>query len=134
MVAMVPLHFFMPILKITPYPWNLTGIVLLIIGVCLNLVADAAFKRERTTVKPFEKSSALIVSGVFTLSRHPMYLGMILILLGIAILMGTLSPLIIVALFGILMELVFVETEERMLGEQFGERWLAYRNNVRKWI
>jgi protein-S-isoprenylcysteine O-methyltransferase Ste14 len=134
MVAMVPLHYFIPILKITPYPWNLTGIVLLIIGVCLNLVADAAFKRERTTVKPFEKSTALIVSGVFTLSRHPMYLGMILILLGIAILMGTLSPLIIVALFGILMELVFVETEERMLVEQFGERWLAYRNNVRKWI
>lgn len=134
MVAMVLLHLFMPILKTIPYPWNLTGIVLLIIGVSLNLVADAAFKRERTTVKPFEKSTALIVSGVFTISRHPMYLGMLLILLGIAILMGTLTPLIVVVIFGILMELVFVETEERMLQEQFGERWLAYRSKVRKWI
>jgi steroid 5-alpha reductase family enzyme len=82
-----------------------------VIGVSLNLMADAVFKREQTTVKPFEKSTALVVTGVFQISRHPMYLGMVLILLGIAILMGTLTPLIVVVIFGILMELVFVRAE-----------------------
>ena len=105
--TMVLLHFLIPVSKVASYPWNLLGILLLIIGGALNLIADAAFKREKTTVKPFEKSTALVVSGVFTISRHPMYLGMVIILLGIAILMGTLTPFIVVVIFGILMELVF---------------------------
>jgi protein-S-isoprenylcysteine O-methyltransferase Ste14 len=105
-----------------------------VIGVSLNLMADAVFKREQTTVKPFEKSTALVVTGVFQISRHPMYLGMVLILLGIAILMGTLTPLIVVVIFGILMELVFVRAEESMLEEQFGATWLAYKKQVRKWV
>lgn len=132
--TMALLHFLMPVSKIAPYPWNLPGVLLLIIGSSLNLIADAALKKEQTTVKPFEKSTALAVSGVYTISRHPMYLGMALILLGIAILMGTLTPLIVVVVFGILMELVFVKTEERMLEEQFGETWVAYKNKVRKWV
>lgn len=131
---MVLLHFIIPVSKVAPYPWNLLGILLLAIGISLNLIADTAFKREQTTVKPFEKSTALIVTGVFQISRHPMYLGMALILLGIAILMGTLTPLIVVAIFSILMELVFVRTEEKMLEEQFGATWFAYKKKVRKWI
>lgn len=131
---MVLLHFLLPVSKITPYPWNLLGVLLLIIGGSLNLIADAAFKREQTTVKPFEKSTALVVSGVFTISRHPMYLGMVIILLGIAILMGTLTPLIVVIIYGILMEFIFIKTEERMLEEQFGETWVAYKKKVRKWV
>ncbi len=128
------LHFLIPVSKIAPYPWNLLGILPLVMGVSLNLIADAAFKREQTTVKPFEKSTALVVTGAFQISRHPMYLGMVLILLGIAILMGTLTPLIVILIFGILMEFVFVRTEERMLEEQFGETWFAYKKKVRKWL
>jgi protein-S-isoprenylcysteine O-methyltransferase Ste14 len=134
LATMVLLHFVIPVAKFAPYPWNLLGIFPLVIGVALNLVADTAFKKKQTTVKPFEKSAALVVTGVFQISRHPMYLGMALILLGIAILMGNLTPLVIVAIFGILMELVFVRIEERMLEEQFGETWLAYKKKVRKWI
>ena len=48
--------------------------------------------------------------------------------------MGTLTPLIVVVIFGILMELVFVRAEESMLEEQFGATWLAYKKQVRKWV
>ena len=115
--TMVLLHLLIPVSKIAPYPWNLLGILLLVMGISINLIADAAFKREQTTVKhPFEKSTALIVTGVFRISRHPMYLGMVFILLGIAILMGTLTPLIVIVIFGILMELVFVENRRENAG------------------
>lgn len=123
-----------PVAKIVPYPWNLLGILPLLLGGYLNLIADAAFKREQTTVKPFEKSTSLVVTGAFQISRHPMYLGMVLILLGIAIISGTLTPLIVVAVFGILMELVFVRIEEKMLEDQFGATWVAYKKKVRKWV
>jgi len=132
LTAMFLLKFLLPVAEIAPYPWNLLGILPLALGVALNLVADAAFKRKQTTVKPFEESAVLVVTGVFQISRHPMYLGMVLILLGVAILMGTFTPLIVVVVFGVLMELVFVRTEERMLEEQFGATWLAYKKKVRR--
>jgi protein-S-isoprenylcysteine O-methyltransferase Ste14 len=134
MATIVLLHYLMPVFKIAQYPWNILGIIPLVMGVFLNLSADAAFKKEQTTVKPFERSTALVTTGVFRISRHPMYLGMVLILLGIAILMGSLTPLFVITVFGILIELVFVRTEERMLEEQFGPAWLAYKKKVRKWV
>jgi protein-S-isoprenylcysteine O-methyltransferase Ste14 len=97
-------------------------------------MADAAFKKAQTTVTPFKISTALITTGVFRISRHPMYFGMVLILFGIAILMGSLAPLIIIAIFAILMELVFVRIEEKMLEKQFGLAWATYKNKVRKWV
>ncbi len=132
--TMVLLNLLLPIYDFAPYPWNLLGIVPLVTGIILNLLADAAFKKAQTTVKPFETSTALITTGVFRISRHPMYFGMVLILFGIAILMGSLAPLMIIAIFAILMELVFVRTEEKMLEEQFGLAWTTYKNKVRKWV
>ena len=63
-----------------------------------------------------------------------MYLGMAMILLGIAILMGTLTPLAVVIAFSISMERVFVKAEEKSLTDKFGNDWLEYKKRVRKWI
>ena len=100
----------------------------------LNLLADQAFKRHQTTVKPFEKSTALVTAGPYALSRHPMYLGFTLMLLGIAILLGALTPFIVVPIFALTMEYVFIRTEEPMMQETFGHAWQAYKTNVRRWI
>ena len=74
---MIVLHFLFPLVEVIPYPWLLLGGVPLLLGLALNLIADKAFKIVNTTVKPFEESKALITTGVFRFSRHPMYLGMI---------------------------------------------------------
>jgi protein-S-isoprenylcysteine O-methyltransferase Ste14 len=68
-------------------------------GIALNLVADAALKKHGTTVKPFEESSALVTTGAYGICRHPMYLGFALILVGLALLMGSLGPFVVVPLF-----------------------------------
>ena len=133
-VVMVLLHFLFPIVEVVPYPWLLLGCVPLILGITLNLIADKAFKQNHTTVKPFEESNCLITTGVFRLSRHPMYLGMLFILIGIGILMGTLMPFLVIPVFALLMEVMFVRTEERMLADKFGETWQKYQANVRRWI
>ncbi|MBW1910265.1 MAG: isoprenylcysteine carboxylmethyltransferase family protein [Deltaproteobacteria bacterium] len=106
----------------------------MVIGIILNLVADGVFKKLGTTVKPFEESTALITTGVFRISRHPMYVGMVLILIGIAVLMGSLTPYAVIPVFAVLMEVVFIRVEERMLEEKFSEAWLVYKEKVRRWI
>jgi protein-S-isoprenylcysteine O-methyltransferase Ste14 len=132
--AMALLHFLAPVSTVVQYPWTLLGIVPFTAGVILNLLADSSFKKARTTVKPFEISTALITTGVFQISRHPMYLGMVLILIGLAVFMGTITPFIIIAIFAVLMEMVFVRTEEKMLAQKFGPAWNIYRDKVRKWF
>ena len=133
-VIMVALHFILPAAIIIRTPWHMTGIIPLVTGLILNLVADRDFKKHRTTVKPFEESTALITAGVYRLSRNPMYLGFELILIGVALFLGSLTPFAVVILFPLLMEARFIRAEEQMLAQQFGRSWLAYKEEVRRWI
>jgi len=128
------LHFTFPVATIVQNPLNLIGLFPLMVGVALNLIADRDFKRNQTTVKPYEESGTLLTEGVYRYSRHPMYLGFVLILLGISLFLGSISPNVIVIIFAILMEIVFIRVEEEMLNETFQEEWRQYKSKVRKWI
>lgn len=133
-LAMIALHFLFPAAIITPPLWNLLGIIPLTMGVMLNLMADGAFHKAHTTVKPFEESSVLVTDGVFRMSRNPMYLEFGLILIGIAILLRSLSPYAIVLVFVIWIQRTFITAEERMLAEKFGTEWEAYKRSTRRWL
>jgi protein-S-isoprenylcysteine O-methyltransferase Ste14 len=134
LIVMFGLHLLFAISKVIQFPWNLFGIIPLALGGILNLIADKDFKKVGTTVKPFEESSVLLTTGVFRLSRNPMYLGMVLILVGVALLLGSLSPYIIAIVFALLMHFVFIIPEERALEARFGKEYLEYQQNVREWL
>jgi len=133
-VSAVILHYVLPIDQLIRYPWRFIGLIPLVTGIVLNLLADHAFKKYETTVKPFAKSSVLVTGGVFAVSRNPMYAGMMLILFGIAVMLGSLMPFVIVAFTGFLLNRLFVVPEEKMLEEIFGDEFRQYRRRVRKWI
>jgi protein-S-isoprenylcysteine O-methyltransferase Ste14 len=63
-----------------------------------------------------------------------MYLGFVLILLGGAILAGSLGPFIVVAGFFLFMDIAFVSFEEKKLEQTYPTAWLDYRSSVRRWI
>jgi len=133
-VVMVICHFIWPSTRVITFPWVLVGFLPIAFGTYLNLAADKVFKNKHTTVKPFQESSALVTDGVFRITRNPMYLGFVLILIGLAMLLGSLIPWIVVFVFPILMEKMYIVAEERMLAETFEETWQLYANQVRKWI
>ena len=133
-ILMAVLHFLLPWVSLhLPLRW-IPGIALAFIGVALNVLADGLFKRHGTTVKPFQESSTLITEGVFRFSRHPMYLGMVLILAGLAFLMCSLTPWIVIVGFAVLVEFVFIRPEESMMESAFGDEYRRYKSRVRKWI
>jgi len=131
---MIALHFLLPLVIIVPWPWSLAGIIPLALGAVINILADQEFKEANTTVKPFKESSALITDGVFRISRNPMYLGFALILIGIAVLLGSLTPFVVIPIFALLMDQIFIRVEEQMLEEKFVLTWLDYKRRVRRWI
>jgi protein-S-isoprenylcysteine O-methyltransferase Ste14 len=132
--VMAALYFLFPAMRIIPPLWNLFGLVPLALGVIINLAADKAFHQANTTVKPFEESAALITHGVFRASRNPMYLGFVLMLIGIAVLMRSLTPYVVVLAFAILIDRMYITVEERMLAEKFGVEWEKYRQSTRRWL
>ena len=132
--AMAALRFLLPCRHLIRFPWTLLGLVPAGLGMVLNLLADGAFKRHRMTVKPFETSTALVVDGAYAISRNPMYLGFALILLGLALFLGALTPFIVVPVFALLMEFSFIRREEPMMEETFGEAWRVYKAKVRRWV
>jgi protein-S-isoprenylcysteine O-methyltransferase Ste14 len=133
-VVMVLLHMLFANMEVVPYPWRLLGCAPLLFGIILNLLADKAVKVNHTTVKPFEESTRLITTGVFRYSRHPMYLGMGFILVGIALLLGSLLPFLVIPVFVVSIDVLFIRTEERMLSDKFGDAWEKYQAKVRRWI
>ena len=133
-LIMVIIHFLLPLTEVISFPWNMLGAIPIVLGILLNLIADRDFKIQKTTVKPYQESAALITSGVFRISRNPMYLGFVLILIGIAIFLRTLMPFAIIIVFTILMDIVFIRAEEKMLAVQFENTWIAYKEKVRRWI
>jgi protein-S-isoprenylcysteine O-methyltransferase Ste14 len=68
------------------------------------------------------------------MSRNPMYLGMVLILTGIALLLRSLSPFLVILPFAILLERSFIRVEEGMLARKFGPKWEAYKAKTRRWL
>ena len=121
--------------------WSVASLVfgvvgggLLVAGLAINLVADKAFKSSGTTVKPFEESSALVTSGIFRFSRNPMYVGIVLMLVGVSLLNGSIIGVIPALLLAVFLDRRFIRVEEKMLAEKFGDAWQTYAAQTRRWL
>jgi protein-S-isoprenylcysteine O-methyltransferase Ste14 len=91
------------------------------------------FKKYETTLD-FKKSTHLIQEGIFLKTRNPMYMGMFLLLLGLGVCFSNLFSMLTSFLFLIMMQILFIQKEEKLMLESFGERYLDYRKQVRRWI
>ena len=114
--------------------WVPRGILAL--GVMVGLVGVFQFARSSTSVDPHhpEKASVLVTSGVFQFSRNPMYLAMLLILVGGFIKFGEPAGLIVLIFYVGYMNRFQIQPEEEMMQEKFGEAFSVYKKSVRRWI
>lgn len=133
-LLMIGVHFVFPWVQLFRVPWRLFGAVPVAFGMLLDIWADQLFKRAGTAVRPFEPSIALVLAGPFRFSRNPMYFGMVLVLAGIAIGLGSATPWLVVPLFVWLVTERFIVPEERMLEATFGQQYYEYKAKVRRWV
>ncbi len=132
--AQAALHRWLPGAAWLGFPWTLAGLGPLLGGLVLGGSAAGRFRRRGTPIRPGRPSTALVTDGPYRFTRNPMYLGMSLVLIGVAILMGTLTPLSVPPLFVVVIQVLFVEWEQRLLDERFGEEYRHYRARVRAWV
>jgi len=113
-----------PLVRLILFPWNLSGIILIIAGIIMTLITNSALLKNRTSIQPFETPDVLLTSGLFKLSRNPLYLGMAIAFAGVVITLGSLSPIIFPVIFVIIIDRVIIPFEENKLEMEFGDKYL----------
>ena len=114
--------------------WYLIGLLPLILGLGIALWGVRLFAKVGTNIVPFTESTALVTDGAFAYSRNPMYLGMVLVLLGVAFLLDRASPWLVLVPFILVIRLKFIQFEEPLMEQTFGAIYITYKSNVRRWL
>ncbi len=134
LIAMACLHYFVPISRYLSSPFSYVGLVPLIVGVGIAFTAVRAFARAGTPLVPFETSTVVVKTGLYRLTRNPMYLGMVLALVGVALLLGSVASLAPIPVFAWFIGRYFIRPEEVFLEGLFGAEYLEYKAQVRRWL
>ena len=113
---------------------SVAGWVLLAIGFLIRVWAAFHFYQQRMRVISLVPQKTLITTGPYRFSRNPLYLGgNVFIFLGAVLILGSPAGLLLTAINIALVDL-FVRREERQLEHVFGEEWIHYKRNVRRWL
>jgi len=110
--------------------------VLLVLGVIIGILGVTEFSRRSTTVNPHkpQKTTTLVRSGIYRLTRNPMYLGMAIILLAGMVKFGNGINIIVIPLYIWVMNTIQIQPEEEVMEQKFGQKYLAYKKEVRRWL
>jgi protein-S-isoprenylcysteine O-methyltransferase Ste14 len=92
------------------------------------------FKQAETAICPTADNRVLVTSGIYRLTRNPMYLGIILMMTGMALWFGTLPYYLVVVVYTLIINQVFCPHEEVKLIATFGEEYSNYQGKVRRWL
>jgi protein-S-isoprenylcysteine O-methyltransferase Ste14 len=110
------------------------GAFITILGFVIIFVATQSFKQAQTNVEPWKPTVRIISSGIFTYSRNPIYVAFCIITVGIGIILNSFwiilsfIPSIVVIFF------IAIKKEELYLENKFGQEYLSYKENVRRWF
>jgi protein-S-isoprenylcysteine O-methyltransferase Ste14 len=128
------LHYLIPIRIVIPPPYSYTGAIVMVGGLGLMVWAARAFQRAGTGFRLEEGGSALVTSGPFRFSRNPMYLGIVIWLIGFAILLGSLVVFVLPVIIFLLAQFMLIPIEEKRMEQTFGKEYVDYKSRVRRWL
>ena len=117
------------------YKWLLAS-VFLCIGLFFNFAGGVSFRSVKTTGNPNrpEMAASLVTSGIYRISRNPMYVGLIFLLLAWATWLGSLFSLVVIVVFQQYMTQFQIIPEEKALAKRFAEKYQDYCGQVRRWL
>ncbi|WIG60793.1 MAG: Putative protein-S-isoprenylcysteine methyltransferase [Ktedonobacterales bacterium] len=112
----------------------MVGAICFLLPFVLGFAALRAMRRAKTSVLPYRPTTALLTEGPFRLSRNPMYLGMAIQYVGLALLFNSLWAILLLPVALVIVHVTVIKREERYLEQQFGGEYRTYKARVRRWI
>lgn len=124
----------LPLVRLFGPVWQGVGVLLALAGLGVIGWAGVWFWRKGTSIEPHHRPARLIVEGPFRLSRNPIYLGMLAVLIGAVLWHGAFSGLPVPVAFAAILERRFIEPEEAALRRAFGAAAEDYFHRTRRWV
>lgn len=114
---------------------TIAGWAVFALGFAVSASGRLAFARAGTEVVPVSaKNSTLVVTGPFRFTRNPMYLGILIGVIGLAVVIGTAPAYLAPVVFFLFVNFISIPYEEEKMERQHGEEYRAYKARVRRWI
>lgn len=135
-LAMWGLAQFPPYWEIDPLVRYIISAVVTAIGVAFAVAGVVAFRLAKTTINPMQpgKATTLISTGIYRITRNPMYVGLLCVLLAWAVFLQSPWALLGPVVFFFWINYLQIIPEERALGKLFGEEYGRYQGRVRRWL
>ena len=113
---------------------SIIGAVLMCLGTTVIVMALGLFRDNKTRPEPWQPASTLVIAGIYKWTRNPMYLGMAVFSLGMALLFESIPATLLVLLAIAVIDRLVITREEAYLLRRFGDDYRAYRSRVRRWL
>jgi len=110
------------------------GVILIIAGQLFSVPALRQFLQTKNTLIPFKPATSLQTGGVYSVSRNPMYTGLLLTYIGLAFIFGNFWTVILIPVLMAIVIYAVILPEERYLSRAFGDQFETYKKTVRRWI
>lgn len=110
------------------------GWLLVVGGLALGISAIRMLRRANTTLRPDRPSDHLVISGPFSFTRNPIYLGNTMLMIGIGLIVGSLWFLLFALIAAFATQKLAIEGEERHLETKFGKKYRDYRVRIKRWL
>lgn len=123
-----------PALHYNDASFTVIGFILIPVGIALVLWAGNTLKRHKTTTHPRKKPSKLVATGPYSWSRNPIYLGLLLVSLGTALLFANVLAFVGPIIFFGFASTFIIPFEESMLTKGFGKSYASYKKKIRRWV
>lgn len=135
-VMMFGIHMWVPVARLTLEHRKPIAMLWIICGAALAIAGIVQFAKAKTTIHPLEpqKANVLVVHGIYRHTRNPMYLGLVLVLIGWGIALSNAAGFVVIPLFMWYMTVFQIKPEEAALQEKFGESFSNYCQHVRRWV
>lgn len=113
---------------------NIIGAAFALVSLIFIIPAIQAFRMARTTIMPNRSVSSLITTGIFKITRNPLYLSLLLLYCGVSIFLNAWWPIILTPFLVAVIDRYIIAREEAYLTRRFGEAYQEYRKRVRRWL
>jgi protein-S-isoprenylcysteine O-methyltransferase Ste14 len=107
---------------------------LLFLSGMIAATARRTLSKNKAGFRPGDRSGNLVATGIYRFSRHPMYLSLVILFVGVAFLINSIYLLGITPVLVVILHFGVIIKEEKLLEHYFGDAYLQYKKQVRRWL
>ena len=125
---------FAPLPFVVPLVLRYVGLGMTFVGFLLGIGALNEFRKARTTLDPHGSVKKMVTTGIYRFTRNPIYLGFLLMVIGVPLNFGLYWGIVMAPFYIVLMNRLIIEREEAYLEKKFKDTYTNYKSQVRRWL